>query len=342
MAVVKPHEIDRRLAETTRLPPIVLVYGPDHGLAAERAADLVKRASGDGDPFGVVRLNGDEISSDPGRLSDEARTVALFGGRRVVWVRDVGTRNLMPALEPLLESPPEEAFIVVEAGDLKPTAPMRRVLEKHDAALAVPCYSDGTRDIDRLLAEETAHFGLRTSDEAKEALHSLLGADRVSTRSEIAKLCLYAHGDQEIGIAHIEAVVGDSSALSIDEIGDAAFIGNAESAIRRLKRLEAAGTHPSVVAGSALRLAQLLHRMRAQVDQGMAADTVVDAAQPRIFFRRKPAIKSMLKTWSSARLVRAERRLSDTVLATRRTPALAFELVADTLLVIGQMAKPRR
>lgn len=342
MAVVKASEIDRRLAETSRLPPIILVFGPDHGLAAERARTLVDKLVSDDDPFSVIRLGGDEVGSDPGRLSDEARTVALFGGQRVVWVRDAGTRNLAPALEPLLETPPEAAFVVIEAGDLKPTSPMRKLVEKSDSGLAVPCYSDGARDIDRLIAEEAGHFGLQTSTEAREALHALLGSDRASSRSEIAKLCLYARGDDTIRLDHVEAVVGDSSALSLDEIGDAAFLGDAKASVQRLKRLEAAGTHPSVVAGSALRLAQLLHRMRAQVDQGVGPETVVDSAQPRIFFRRKPAIKSMLKSWSNARLIKAERLLHETVLATRRHPALAFDQVADALLIVAQMARARR
>ncbi|MEW5424561.1 DNA polymerase III subunit delta [Amorphus sp. 3PC139-8] len=342
MAVVKAHEVDRRLAEASRLPPVVLVYGPDHGLASERAADLVKRASADGDPFGVVRLDGDSLSSDPGRLSDEARTVALFGGPRIVWVRDAGTRNLLPAVEPLLDDPPTDAFIVIEAGNLKPTSPLRKAVEKHDAALAVPCYADGVRDIDRLLADEAARYELTVTDEAREALHALLGADRASTRSEIAKLCLYAHGDGAVRLDHIVAVVGDSSALSIEEAVDAAFLGDGAAAVRRLKRLDSAGTHPSVTAGSALRLAQMLHRMRAQVDQGMSADTVVDAAQPRIFFRRKPTIKTMLRSWSSGHLVRAQHRLSETVLGTRKTPHLALDLVTDTLLALAQSARRSR
>ncbi|MGX1100825.1 DNA polymerase III subunit delta [Amorphus sp. MBR-141] len=342
MAVLKPQDIDRRLAEAAGLPPIVLVYGPDHGLVGERAGDIVKRASGEEDPFGLVRIDGDELGSDPGRLSDEARTIALFGGKRVVWVRDIGARNLLPAVQPLLDDPPTDALIVIEAGDLRPTSPLRKSLEKHAAALVIPCYADGARDIDRLLEDEARQHGLAVSAEAREALHALLGSDRAGSRSEIGKLCLYAHGDGTITLAHVEAVVGDSAALSIEEAVDAAFLGDADGAIRRLKRLEAAGTHPSVTAGFALRLAQTLQKMRAQVDQGLAADTVVDGAQPRIFFRRKPAIKTILRAWPAAQLVRAQRRLAETVHATRVTPGLAHELVSDTLLALAQAARRKR
>ncbi len=59
-------------------------------------AYLARAAAGSDDPFGLVRLDGDEIAGDPGRLVDEAGTVALFGGRRVISLR-VGSRNVQPA-----------------------------------------------------------------------------------------------------------------------------------------------------------------------------------------------------------------------------------------------------
>ena len=34
------------------------------------------------DPFALVRLDGDTLTSDPARLVDEATTMPLFGGRR--------------------------------------------------------------------------------------------------------------------------------------------------------------------------------------------------------------------------------------------------------------------
>jgi DNA polymerase-3 subunit delta len=34
-----------------------------------------------------VKIDGDVLAGDPGRLIDEAGTVGLFGGQRSVWVR---------------------------------------------------------------------------------------------------------------------------------------------------------------------------------------------------------------------------------------------------------------
>ncbi len=63
--------------------PIVLIYGPNRGLVSERIDTLLKNVRGkSADEFTVVTLEGDTLASDPGKLSDEARTIGLFGDRR--------------------------------------------------------------------------------------------------------------------------------------------------------------------------------------------------------------------------------------------------------------------
>ena len=51
---------------------IFLFYGPDMGLINERARPLAERSVDDpSDPFQLIRIDGDDIAADPGRLADE-------------------------------------------------------------------------------------------------------------------------------------------------------------------------------------------------------------------------------------------------------------------------------
>ncbi len=94
MVALKGGEFDRLVAHPERTRPLVLIFGPDHGLVAERAAALAKAVAGNSDdPFALVRLDGSDLAADPARLIDEARTVALFGGRRTIWVRATSAPN---------------------------------------------------------------------------------------------------------------------------------------------------------------------------------------------------------------------------------------------------------
>ena len=98
MVALKSAEIEKFVARPDAARPVVLVFGADAGLVRERAEKIV-RASVDNpdDPFSLVRLEGDALSSDGGRLVDEANTIPLFGGKRAVWVK-AGGRNIAPAV----------------------------------------------------------------------------------------------------------------------------------------------------------------------------------------------------------------------------------------------------
>lgn len=340
MAVLKAGEIDGFLAKPGERAGVVLIYGPDDGLVTERCAALVRTASGGGDdPFSLVRLEGADLVADPGRLADEARTVSLFGNRRVVWVRDCGARNLLPAVQTLLDEPAPGSLVVLEAGDLKKTAPLRKKIEDHATAIAVPCWADGAQEIARLVDKELAAAGLAIDRDAREALEAQLGGDRMASRGELRKLCLYAHGTGRVTLADVEAIVGDASALTMDEFVDAVAGGQPAVADRLLGRLEASGTQVSLAGTVLQRHFQLLERLRAEVGAGRKAAEVVAAVQPPIFFRRRAEITRQVGLWSPDRLRRAASLLDDALLQSRRLPSLASAVVAEAALTLARAAR---
>src|SRR5262245_45121371 len=145
MTAIKAADVDRFIAKPDSNQPVVLVFGPDAGLVRERVDALVRASVEDpGDPFTFVRIEGDELASHPSRLVEEAHTVPLFGGRRAVLVK-AGSRNIASALEPLLAAPSNECRIIIEAGNLGKSAPLRTLCEKAKAAVTLPCYADNAR-----------------------------------------------------------------------------------------------------------------------------------------------------------------------------------------------------
>ena len=340
MAVLKGAALDRFLKAPDPAIPLVLVYGPDTGLVSERVKAIVDAATkGSSDPFGLVRLDASDIDSDPQRLVDEALQIALFGDRRTVWVRAAGGRtDMAKALAPLFDEPPENTLIVIEAGDLK-KGTLRNRFEQHKAAAAIACYPDEAGDRDRLIDEETRAAGLAIDPDAREALHALVGADRLASRSEIAKLCLYAHGRERITLADVEASVGDASALAASEVIDAMFLGEIETVVTGLERLAAAGQSVSAIGTNALRHVQMLHRMRAEIEAGANADSVMSRARPPIYFRRKPLISRALQRWNALRLERAMELLSDAILKTRRMRDLEVAILSDAMITITRAAR---
>ena len=318
MVALKGAAIETYLKRPDPARPIALLFGPDAGLVSERAQALIAASVTDvNDPFGLVRLEGDELAADPARLVDEALTVSLFGGRRGIWVK-TGSRDCVRAVEALLRVELRDCQIVIEAGDLRRNAPLRSVCERAPAVAVIACYADGERDLVRLIDSELRTEGLSITNDARAALVALLGADRTASRGELRKLTLYARGKSGVDIDDVMAVVADAAALALDAIVDAAFTGRPAEVETQWARARAAGTAPGRVLSAALREAAQLHRARLAVEAGeplgAAADIVVSAAQ----FRRRPAVETALKRWTAARLERLMDQLATATLEQRR------------------------
>ncbi|NRG16831.1 DNA polymerase III subunit delta [Rhizobiales bacterium] len=343
MVALKAQEIERFLAHPPESANLILIYGPDTGLVSERAQKLVTQATADNeDPFSLVKLDAADVAADPTRLIDEALTIPLFGGRRVIWVKDGGSKNLTPAVDTLLKQPGEMALVIIEAGDLKKGTGLRRRFESDKKAVALPCYADSARDVERLIEEEVRHFGLAISREAKQALQEHLGADRLASRGEIRKLCLYAHGKERIETADVDAVIGDASAFVVDELVDAVATGDLETIDHGIERLEETGQKPDIIANTALRHFQLLHRLRGLYDKGAPAAQIVGQCSPPIFFRRRDTVAREIGLWSREDLEKAIERLGRTVRDARLNQNLGPALLSDVFLTLGRVSRARR
>lgn len=345
VALKSASEIDLFLRKPPASAALVLVFGTDEGLVAERGRALVRAVAGPvDDPFTLVRLSGSDLTGGNGaRLIDEALTVSMFGGRRVVWLRDPGRANLQAAVEPLFEIADLTSLVVIEAGDLKRGTGLRKRFDEHPRAVAIECRADDAQALGKLIDEETRLAGLAIDTDARDALEALLGADRLASRGEVRKLCLYAHGRGRITADDVAAIVGDASAFAIDELIDAVAGGDLDTADRVLGKLEMSGT-PAHVAGLMItRHFHLLQRARAEVDAGQRPESVVERTQPPIFFKRRPAVARQLAVWTAPRLDRALSMLDDAMLQSRlRPPALGAAVMSDTLLQIARAARAAR
>lgn len=342
MAVIQARSADAFVKKPDPHLAVLLVYGPDTGLVSERAKALVAASVDDpSDPFQMVRLEGDDLAADPGRLMDEASTIPLFGGRRAIWIK-AGAKPILPALAPVLAEPPRDCRIVVEGGDWRRSNPAVAAVERSRAGAVLACYGDESAGLGQIIADEVAAAGLVIAPDAREMLIGLLGGDRLASRGEIRKLTLYAAGAGRIELADVEAVVGDASLLATDEIVDAAFSGDADRLDVALAKAWSEGVNASVLAGSALRHALLLHKLRGHVDRAKPAPAVVKSAGGQIHFKRKASVVSQLGAGTSERFAAIVADLSDAVLEARRTSNLAQAIVARALMRIALRTRPRR
>jgi DNA polymerase III subunit delta len=327
--------LERFLRQPAADLPVVLVYGPDQGLVRERVERLIGAVLDDpGDPFRLSELGADALRADPGRLLDEARSLCLVGGRRVVRVRQAGDQATA-ACRALLGLETVAALIVIDAGELGPSSSLRRLIDAAPKAAAIACYRDEGRDlgalVDRLLAEHDLHV----EADARAYLIEHLGADRGITRSELAKLALYlADPDDPAGggpaprvtLEAAAQVVGDSAALDLDDLVHAAALGDARQVERCLDRLLGEGEAPVRLLRALANHVTRLYVLALRIEAGEGIEQVIDRARPPIHFRRKASVRTELGRWPAARSAAALCRLVEAEIGCKTTgwPAAAL------------------
>lgn len=339
MASIKPAELPGLLKRAAR-PDAFLIHGADTGLIAETAKSLAASLSAISAPPGeIIRLSEQDLAQTPGRLAAEARSLAMFGGRPVILVKMAA--QLTPALFEELLGTPLAAYIIVEAGNLKKDAKLRQLFEKAKNAAAIVCYGADSRDLQQLIREDVQRAGLTIASDAAQRLAQLLGGDWAVSRSEIAKLTLYAAGEPQITLAHVDAVVGDASAHAFDEAIAAALAGDAAAALIQLDGLAGAGTPASVLLNLLGGHLQKLHAVLGAIERGDSFDAAAARLRPPPHFRQKDAMKAQAARWTVRSAAAAIEAAHETVRQTRLKPALEHELVSDFIIRIARRGASR-
>ena len=336
--IVKSEQFESFFARPPAHVFLYLLHGTDPGLIHERAKKIAQGKGGSQDPFQLVRLSGDQIANDVGLLADETGTIGLFGEKRIIWI-EAGGKSFLDALDYQLENPPDNCTIVIEAGNLKSTAPLRKLLEASKHAASIGCYSDGPEELKRLI-EVTLHAAnLKIDGETRDALAAMLGNDRLITRSELEKLTLYAHGRGQVTMDDITAIMINTASVAQDEAVDAAYSGQRSKVEWHCQRVFQDGGDANYLLSSALAHALRLHRIKLELEAGGQLDTLM--TRNGIFYARKRIVQPYLTRWRTDRLKSSIDVLQEAVAKARQQSHLGQSLAVRALWKIAGMINAR-
>jgi DNA polymerase-3 subunit delta len=319
----------------------VLVFGPDNGLVRERVLRLVKGVVADpSDPFRVSELTPAILKDDPARLADEAAALALTGGRRVVVVRDAGD-TVSSLFQGFLANPMGDALVVVEGGDLGPRSSLRKLFEGADNGAALASYGDEGGSLQHVIQEELKAAGLAVEPDALAFLMDHLGGDRRLTRAELQKLALYMGGPGRVRLDDALACIGDTAALSMDDLALATADGDHATAQRVLDRLFREGTHAVGVLRALSRHFQRLHLAAGVMAQGKSADQAMNALKPPVIFKAADRFRRQLSRWPADRVGRALELLIEAEVDCKSTGMPAEEICSRAVMQLARAAGRR-
>lgn len=280
----------------------ILIYGPDHGLIQERAAEVMKRIlPNPEDPFALTDLGGDEIKNDPAVLADEVASMNFFGGRKIIRIRE-SAEKAADALKAVFANPPagkpeELGFLLVLAEELTPRSPLRVLFESLSDVAALPCYHDEGAGLATIIRSELQQRGLIAPPDVTAYLTSVLRGDRMLVRMELEKLDLFAGVERDLTLEMVRASIGDLAESTMDEVAEHAVLGNLAETDKRLRKALGQGVMPIVLLRALSRHFQRMAQVATQMEKGSSLEQAMQQMRPPLFFKQQPIFKRQMGLW---------------------------------------------
>ena len=341
MAVVKATELPGQLSNPRKAPRAILIHGADRSAVYELCQRVVKKIIDVGDEtLNVSRLTEAQVTGSPGRLFEEFSSIPMFGGDRVIWVSAAGD-NLTKSLDPILASDAAGNLILIDSEALSKSSRLRKLFETHPNAASVALYEESPQELRLRLERLIKSSGLAIDEEAMLRLVEFMSFERAVAESETFKLITYCQGQTEISVEDVQAICGDTSDASMDDLVDAVFEGKLSDVDRYVMSVGASASAGRGTLSAVLQHIVKLQGMASQITQGSTIDSVVHAPRFGIFFKRRASVSMQLRTWDIDALLNAEEKICDAILQTRQHPDLDEALVSRALLALGRSARLR-
>lgn len=302
--------------------------GPDEAGASDAANRIAAEFPG----AEKVELAGADLRRDPVRLADEARSVSLFGDRRVIHVRTSGD-EAHDAVETLMASDVAGWPVLIVATSATDKSRIAKLLADRPDALVTMFHPPDVRSVAESVRMMGDAAGLRLTGELAERIARACALDTRMARGEIEKLTLFLDASPQaprtVDAGALDAVGTVSEDDSFMPLVNAVLGGDTRRLGSELSRMVELELNPVglllAFERRAAQLGQLAGRMGPRGDINSFLESEMQAR--RVFFRDKADLAQQLRRWRGRKLTRLVERLFElhrTLLGDNRNGELAL------------------
>ncbi len=253
-------------------------------LGKERFAALAAQVT---DEFSREVLNGfaanvSEVETAVNRFREAVQTVSMFGGQRVVWLKDVNfladtvtgraesTLKLVEDLQQILESVnPDETAVLITAAPIDRRRSFPKWCEKNSDYSLVGGDADGAGEaLAGVALAEARSLGAAFAPGAVELMLAKVGANTRLIVEETRKLATYAGEGATIEEAHVAELTPNVAEGDFFEAAEAFFSGDLKWTLAALHRHFFGGGDARPVISALQNRNRILLQVRALADAG--------------------------------------------------------------------------
>ena len=332
---IAPRDIGALLSQPEPKYRAYLFYGHDDGLVRERARTIALHFTDQlDDPFSVSNLSSQDVSADKACLPDSLNALPALGGLRLVMLSGIGS-EMTEAIKIGFESLHEQARLVIQARDVNTRHALVKFCDQHPSCASIGCYQDEDRSLIELAQDIFKRNHIQVSRDALVLLTSRLGDDRAISRQEIEKLALFAGLNGRLTEADIHNALGDSSALTQEQITFAILTGNVQKFKRFYFRSQYDGEPPISLLRQILSLFKNMLSAKLKIEAGQTNAVALSSFKPPLHFKTKPVVTAQLSKWTSVQLNEIINRLITAEIQMKTTATVnPSTLTGQTLLGI--------
>jgi DNA polymerase-3 subunit delta len=269
--------------------PFTLICGSDDylvdRLGRERFAALAAEVT---DEFSREIISGfannvAEVESALNRLRESVQTISMFGGRRVVWFKDVNfladtvtgraesTLKLVGDLQELLAGiNPAETAVLVTAAPIDRRRAFPKWCEKNSDFTLIGGGDDDGAALEGVVLREAKSAGVSFSPDAVRLLLARVGPNTRLLVEEVHKLATYAGEGATVEEAHVGELTPNVAEGDFFETAEAFFSGDLRWTLAALERHFFTGGDARPVLSALQNRNRILIQVRALIDTGEA------------------------------------------------------------------------
>lgn len=309
---IAPRQIPSFINNPDKSLAAILIYGPNTGLVKDYIKKLTAHYLEDpNDPFNSSIFTGAGLSEDPAKFADEAASMSMLGGQRLVMIKEAIESNTLH-IKTYCENPNPDCIIIIEGADLKPSSSLRKLAESHDNIACIACYLEEERNISGKIREIAQHAGYAIDTDATRLLSEALAGDTIMLQNEMQKIILYMglHDDyagfggeplrQKIGDITVQDVIACNPNMrdyTLDDLISMIALGQTSQAHRMAQKMLAEGIPPIAIFRSLLRHFRRLLISKERMAEGLNAQAAMGALKPPVFYKYKQDFQAQLHKW---------------------------------------------
>jgi DNA polymerase-3 subunit delta len=213
-----PEQLLHSLKNGSKVRKFIL-YGPEESVAENLKKQIVKILKSQID-LEYEEHTYQAAKEDLFQITDSLAARSLFGGEKLLVIE--GISGVIPkAFIELCNKPIFYGYLVILAGDLSKTSPLRKLAESATEINGVACYSPDEKTVLNIIRTKLQELGMQFSPEIPHMIASMLPANQLIIESELEKLAVYKGDDKRVQEADVDACLTSSAEILLEELAHA-------------------------------------------------------------------------------------------------------------------------